>query len=955
MQFINIFMLTGLAAVAIPIIIQILTRKNARRISWGAWLFLDKTMKKRKKKVLLEDILLLACRCLALGLLALAFARPFVRPDSPVPWAVTMPLLLVAITAVGISFALWRYPKHRRIMFWGGLTLFALAIATVVFERQLNLKRFGLGATKDVVLIIDGSASMSIVNDGKSNFERAIEESKKYIELAPRNTSFSIIIGGPVPQVMNPVPIADKRVIMNTLEHIRPSNGTMQVAGNLTAAAVTLAAGHNAVKQIVIVGDGQTVGWQLEDRERWKTIARVFKSLPSPPIVTWRTLPLPTSIRNLAVASVRPSRDVVGTDRDVRLDVTVVNAGTEAVTPKGVTLSAGGVTQNAGGVRQLEPGESQTFTFRHHFRQPGGTIVTAKVDALDDLPADDTYRYAMPVMDALKVLIVDGDTGADFMNRASTYVRLALRPETVKAVAAALPAEPGADSEAAASRRFLVETTVEDVTVAGSRTSFSGYAAVVLSGVRKLPQSVLDVLANFVNAGGGLFVMPPATVDRELFDKWTADGARVLPAPLGEWSKNTSELDPGSFREMLGRFKSGTDLGGACPLGLLRFGENFTSNATVIARLKDGSPLLVTHPFGRGSVVESAVRFDPSSGIVTKRAFLPFMHELAYSLARPASVQLDVRPAEGLALLLASGASSGEAASEPGLVGYYFPKPNYQGKPLIRVDRNVGFAWNDQSPMAGIPADNFSVKWRGVLTPPETGEYQFAYDYDDRLKVWVGGKEVGNWAKQNLVAGKHYAFTAQFEEDSGRAQAYVKWKTPSGNGHTVIPVDYFKTRVAGVESAGDVVAVSDPHGEAFYAEVFAADAGLFLRISRSVIPGVYTVDEIPDTLKSSLAGVVAADGKIRFTVSAGVEESTLTAISQSELSDLCNYVQISQAIKDEDVVKAIGGQGFGKEVWRLLAFFAFLFLVTEPAIARWIAINRRTGDIIDTEGSWIRT
>ena len=108
MQFINIAMLFGLLAVAIPIIIQIITRKNARRIKWGAWLFLDLTMKKRKRKVLLEDILLLACRCLALGLLALAFARPFVRPDSPVPWAVTMPVLLLSITAIGISFALWR-------------------------------------------------------------------------------------------------------------------------------------------------------------------------------------------------------------------------------------------------------------------------------------------------------------------------------------------------------------------------------------------------------------------------------------------------------------------------------------------------------------------------------------------------------------------------------------------------------------------------------------------------------------------------------------------------------------------------------------------------------------------------------------------------------------------------------------------------------------------------------
>ena len=51
MQFINIFMLVGLASVAIPIIIQILNRKNSRRIEWGAWIFLDKPMKKRKNRI----------------------------------------------------------------------------------------------------------------------------------------------------------------------------------------------------------------------------------------------------------------------------------------------------------------------------------------------------------------------------------------------------------------------------------------------------------------------------------------------------------------------------------------------------------------------------------------------------------------------------------------------------------------------------------------------------------------------------------------------------------------------------------------------------------------------------------------------------------------------------------------------------------------------------------------
>jgi hypothetical protein len=205
-----------------------------------------------------------------------------------------------------------------------------------------------------------------------------------------------------------------------------------------------------------------------------------------------------------------------------------------------------------------------------------------------------------------------------------------------------------------------------------------------------------------------------------------------------------------------------------------------------------------------------------------------------------------------------------------------------------------------------------------------------------------------------LEKDKPYVIEGRYEEDGGEARVSLSWKRPDGKKEQV-PSSVLFTRAAGVEGAGEIVEMSDPHGETFYAEMFQGDEGLFLRVTRSVIPGVYTVNAVPDTIKDACKGVLDAEGRIRITVSAGDEESTLTAITQNELSDLCNYVQISQAIKDEDVVKAICGQSFGKEVWRVLAFVAFLFLVAEPAIARWIAINRRTGDVIDTEGSWIRT
>ena len=965
MQFINFLMLAGLAAVAIPVIIQLLTRKNASIIRWGAWMFLDETMKRRKRRVLLEDILLLACRCLIPALAALAFARPFVRPDSPVPWAVVMPALLLAITMFGVSFALWRYPKWRRNMMLGGVLLFALALSAIVFERQLNLKRFGLGASKDVALIVDGSASMSMVHDGKSNFERGIAEARRYIENAPRGTAFAVILGGPVPQVMNPVPIADRRILMNTLDRLAPANGTMQIAPNLTAAAVTLASGHNAVKQVVIVGDGQTVGWQLDVPDRWRTLRRVFAQLKTEPMVVWRTLPLPTSIRNLAVSEVRPSRDVVGTDREVKIEVTVVNAGTEAVTPNGVTLKIGSDVKEAHNLQQLEPGKSQTFSFPYKFTQPGGALITASVQAEDDLPADDTYHCVLPVIKSMKVLVVDGESSADIFRRGSTYVALALRPELEHIAAAAAKKQPAGEAAAgAAERGFLLDTRVEDITVAGRRTGFGGFAAVVLMNVPRLPEPLLEKLADYVNRGGGLFFMPGPRTDRELFNGWKLAGESVLPLQLGPVVSNArapraeaaqdgagdagaerkrSAVDPSSFMgDAIRRFRTGSDLGTVEPENFVELQEGVSGAANVIARFTTGQPFLAMRTLGRGTVCLSAMPFDLDSGIVAKRGFVPLMHELAYSLARPLAVRLDVAPSDGLSVLLASSSAAQEASEENGLMGYYYPKPNCEGRPILRRDRHVTNWWGDNAPMKDFPADQFSVRWRGSIVPPATGRYRFEVQVDDTFKFKINGRSGTTF---DLVEGEAYSFEGVYGEISGPAYVAFRWTRPDGKKEDV-PESAFRTSGADV---GEVVEIVDPHNETFYGEIVSAKEGYFLKIARSVIPGLYTVKEVPNFLHEELASVLTPEGGIRFSVVAGVEESTMEAITADQVEELCKYVQVSTATKEEDVVKAIGGQSFGKEVWRTLAIAAFIFLILEVVVARWIAISRRTGEDIQVD------
>ena len=65
----------GAAAASVPVIIHLLNRTRFRVIEWGAMRFIRESMRKNRRRVQLEELLLLALRCLAVFLLAVAVGR----------------------------------------------------------------------------------------------------------------------------------------------------------------------------------------------------------------------------------------------------------------------------------------------------------------------------------------------------------------------------------------------------------------------------------------------------------------------------------------------------------------------------------------------------------------------------------------------------------------------------------------------------------------------------------------------------------------------------------------------------------------------------------------------------------------------------------------------------------------------------------------------------------------
>ncbi len=76
LPFLNPWMLVGLAAVAIPVIIHLFNRNRVQSIDWAAMELLRKVIQVKSRQLRLQDILLMLLRCLAILLFVLAAARP---------------------------------------------------------------------------------------------------------------------------------------------------------------------------------------------------------------------------------------------------------------------------------------------------------------------------------------------------------------------------------------------------------------------------------------------------------------------------------------------------------------------------------------------------------------------------------------------------------------------------------------------------------------------------------------------------------------------------------------------------------------------------------------------------------------------------------------------------------------------------------------------------------------
>jgi len=124
---------------------------------------------------------------------------------------------------------------------------------------------------------------------------------------------------------------------------------------------------------------------------------------------------------------------------------------------------------------------------------------------------------------------------------------------------------------------------------------------------------------------------------------------------------------------------------------------------------------------------------------------------------------------------------------ETGLKGEYFASPDFSGVPILtRTDQNLDFDWQSASPVAGLSATQYSVRWSGTIQAPGPGDYKFSFHASDcypctgtnTIRVFIDDKQPLEQQGKDGT-GKPQVFAIHF--DAGQAHRLRVEYSHAGN------------------------------------------------------------------------------------------------------------------------------------------------------------------------------
>ena len=596
-------LLTGFLFVGVPLLVHLINMLRHRRRRWAAMDFLLASYRKQKKWIRLRQLLLLLSR--------LAVAA-----------------LLIAMLC-GWS--------------GGGRLLGALG-----------------GRTTHHVVILDDSYSMGDASGGVTAYSRSLQalqdltrrlagEDGNHQLTVMRSSRAALAVrggsqaGDAAADLSAQTITSDARLINRVMAtQASPVRTDLTAAADLAAELIRSTPAD--AKYLYVASDFRQRDWQSPER-----LAESLRGIDAEQVELRMIDCAAPPMGNLGITNVAASEDVWVAGVPVVVRVTVRNYGVSEVRNVSVgcrviryssAVNVADPTRQFSGeveslpallIESLAPGGEITKSFQVFVTETG--VHAIQVSLPDDaLAIDNTRSCTLPLSDAEKVLIIDGN---EVDPRGAYHVAAVLNPGSQVRIGAIPDIQP-----VSLLRSISLET-------------LASYRAVYLIDVPALSPSAADVLRQYAIRGGGIgfFLGPKVSADdynRELYD----DGRYVLPGRLSKpvplpravdrtsgdivFGDRSSYLDP-----LAGSGDAAFALVGLTQSWSLQPDESDDATAgdgddpavddakprvRQVLRRADGGPMATLHNLGRGRIVTVMTGLDGSwTNWPSDPTFVPFL------------------------------------------------------------------------------------------------------------------------------------------------------------------------------------------------------------------------------------------------------------------------------------------------------------------------------------------
>jgi hypothetical protein len=589
MTFLNVILLFGIAAAGIPLLIHLLHRSRFRVVKWGAMQFLEVRQRTQRRRIRIEQLLLLLVRCLIPALLALVMARP----------------VLTGLRAL-------------------------------------------LGAAKtSTVVLLDNSYSMDVGTKNNNTFTVARDAAGQLIRHLGRGSEVAVVLMGGVPAPLLAEPTFNTDRAARELALLQAGYGSASLPAALDLGLGLLGKMHEAQRELVIISDFQKVSWApVEDAERAR-FAGLLKKLPVTPGVTFLHIGREDR-NNISVQSLDFSRMLLGVGQKFQLRANLKNHGDAAYADLRVYFRVDG-TERAAAQVALGPNESGQVLFTYAFETAGSHVIAISADAPDALKSDNTLLASVPVVEKLPVLLVNGRPSREPLAGETAFLELALRPfqnaqgQLADLIETRVIEPPQLDERALKDVRVAVLANVarlEDHQVRALEAFVRAGGGLLL-----FPGSRVDTAwwnRALAAEGRGLLPYPLAALEGGLED--TAAHSTILmqhfehPALQLFNDARNGDLSTANIRlwyTLATAGSQGLEKPGAAVSNAWKSAAGTNSAPPfVLARLSSGAAFLVEKAYGAGSVICCTVPCSAEwSNLPLRPFYLPLLQQLVTYLA----------------------------------------------------------------------------------------------------------------------------------------------------------------------------------------------------------------------------------------------------------------------------------------------------------------------------------